>query len=159
MSAKANDVQVVARNSRARRDFHIEDTCEAGIVLKGTEVKSLRNGSCSLGQADARSRGDELYLLDMHIPPYEQANIQNHEPTRPRKLLLHRREIDRIISRCTQRGYTLIPLRVYFRGGYAKVQLGLARRRRRWDKRDKKEAEQRRRDAQAALARRKRRQG
>ena len=127
------------------------------MVLQGTEVKSLRNGTCSLGEAYARPKGDELYLYDMHIPPYEQGNIQNHEPKRPRKLLLHRREIDRIISRCSQRGYTLIPLLVYFKEGYAKVEIGLARRKRQWDKRHKKEAEQQRKDAQAALARRKRR--
>jgi SsrA-binding protein len=147
-------IQLVARNRRARRDFVIEDTYEAGMALQGTEVKSLRSGNCSLAQAYARPRGDELYLIDAHIPPYEQGNIQNHEPTRPRKLLLHRRQIDRIISQCTQRGYTLIPLRVYFKDGYAKVEIGLARRRQKWDKRQKKEAEQRRRDARDALRRR-----
>ncbi|MHC5033483.1 MAG: SsrA-binding protein SmpB [Planctomycetota bacterium] len=154
MSAKKDNAGVVARNRRARHDFHVEDTYEAGMVLQGTEVKSLRNGQCSLAEAYARPRGKELFLYDMHIPPYEQGNIQNHDPTRPRKLLLHRRELERIISQCTQRGYTLIPLRVYFKEGYAKVQIGLARRKRHWDKRRQKEAEQRRKDARADLGRR-----
>lgn len=154
MRTRQNSVKIVARNRRARHDFFIEDTYEAGMVLQGTEVKSLRNGTCSLAEAYARPRGDELYLHDMHIPPYEQAGIQNHEPKRPRKLLLHRQEIGRIISRCTRRGYTLIPLSVYFKEGYAKVEIGLARRRRHWDKREKKEAEQRRKDAQQDLGRR-----
>lgn len=154
MRTRQNSVKIVARNRRARHDFFIEDTYEAGMVLQGTEVKSLRNGTCSLAEAYARPSGDELYLHDMHIPPYEQAGIQNHEPKRPRKLLLHRQEIGRIISRCTRRGYTLIPLSVYFKEGYAKVEIGLARRRRHWDKREKKEAEQRRKDAQQDLGRR-----
>jgi len=154
MAAQGDDIQVVARNRRARHDFFIEDTYEAGLVLEGTEVKSLREGSCSLEEAFARPQGDELYLYDMHIPPYEAGSIRNHEPKRPRKLLLHRRQMDRIISQCTQRGYTLVPLRVYFKGGYAKVEVALAHRRRRWDKREKKAAEQRRKDASDALRRR-----
>ncbi len=154
MTAQQNNVKIVARNRKAWHDFMIEDTCEAGMVLQGTEVKSLRNGACSLEQAYARPKGQEIYLFDMHIPPYEQANIRNHEPMRPRKLLLHRREIGRLISQCTQRGYTLVPLSVYFKEGYAKVEIGLARRKQRWDKRRKKEAEQRREEARNALRRR-----
>lgn len=157
MRPQQDNFTIVARNRRARHDFFIEDTYEAGMVLKGTEVKSLRTGNCSLGQAYARPEGEELFLYDMHIPPYEQAGIQNHEPKRPRKLLLHRREMERIISQCNRRGYTLIPLRVYFKEGYAKVQIGLARRKRKWDKRDKKEADQLRKDTQAELGRRRRR--
>jgi len=155
MKNRTDSIRVVARNRRARRDFAVEDTCEAGLVLVGTEVKSLRNGACSIGQAFARRKGDELWLFDMHIPPYEQGNILNHDPTRPRKLLLHRREIARIISRCSERGYTLIPLSVYFKGGYAKVELGLARRKKRWDKRQKVEAERHRKEVRQALRRRK----
>jgi SsrA-binding protein len=157
MSPPEDSVKVVAKNRHARRDFLVEDTYEAGLALQGSEVKSLRRGECSLTEAYARPRGEEIYIYDMHIPPYEQANIHNHEPKRPRKLLLHRREIDRIISQCTQRGYTLIPLSVYFKAGYAKVEIGLARRKRKWDKRDKKAAEQRRKDARAELGRRRRR--
>ena len=150
-------IKIVATNRRARHDFIIEDTYEAGLVLQGTEVKSLRNGQCVLTEAFARPRGDELYLYDMHIAPYEQGTHYNHEPKRPRKLLLHKREMGRIVSQCTQRGYTLVPTRLYFRNGYAKVEIGLAKRKQKWDKRDKKEAKQVRRDAAADLARRKRR--
>jgi SsrA-binding protein len=149
-------IKIVANNRRARHDFIIEDTYEAGLVLQGTEVKSLRGGECVLTDAFARPKGEELYLYDMHIPPYEQGTYANHEPKRPRKLLLHRREMNRIISQCTQRGYTLVPTRLYFKDGYAKVELGLAKRRQKWDKRDKKEAKQVRKDANAELARRKR---
>lgn len=155
MAKSKDNVKIVARNRKARHEYEIEDTYEAGLVLEGTEVKSLREGNCSLDQAFARPRGDEIYLFDMHIPPYEAGTHANHEPKRPRKLLLHRREIDRIISQCTQRGYTLIPLRLYFRSGLAKVEIALARHRKHWDKRRKKEERQRREDAQRALRRRK----
>ncbi len=154
MTTEPENVKIVARNRKAWHDFVIEDTCEAGMVLQGTEVKSLRDGACSLDEAYARPQGQELYLFDMHIPPYEQGNIRNHEPKRPRKLLLHRREIGRIISQCTQRGYTIVPLSVYFKGGHAKVEIALARRKKRWDKRRKKEAEQRREEVRNALRRR-----
>ncbi len=156
MSKQPAGIMIVARNRRARHDFVIEETFEAGLVLQGTEVKSLRNGQCVLADGYARARGDELYLFDVHIAPYEQATIHNHEPKRVRKLLLHRREIDGIIAQCAQRGYTLVPLRLYFKAGRAKVEIALARRRRTWDKREKKAAEQRRQDAAAELARRKR---
>jgi SsrA-binding protein len=154
MKPAEDGIKIVATNRKARHDFEIEDAYEAGMVLQGTEVKSLRQGACSLEEAYARPEGDEIFLYDVHIPPYEQATIYNHEPKRPRKLLLHRREISRIIVQCTQRGYTLIPLKLYFKGGRAKVQIALARRRRRWDKRDKMEADQRRRDVKSALGRR-----
>ena len=156
MSKQPTGIKIVAQNRRARHDFVIEETFEAGLALQGTEVKSLRNGQCALAEGYARARGDELYLFDVHIPPYEQATIHNHEPKRARKLLLHRREIDSIIAQCAQRGYTLVPLRLYFKAGRAKVEIALARRRRTWDKREKKAAEQRRQDAAAELARRKR---
>jgi SsrA-binding protein len=146
----------VARNRKARHEFEIEDTYEAGMVLQGTEVKSLRDGNCSIDEAYARVRGDELWLFEMHIAPYEHGNILNHEPKRVRKLLLHRRQIRTIAAHCSQRGFTLVPLKVYFKGGYAKVLLGLARRRKHWDKRQDKQARQRRKDAEAALSRRRR---
>lgn len=157
MSAQQDGIKIVAQNRKARHEFEIEDTYEAGMALVGSEVKSLRNGTCSLDEAYARPQDDEVFLFDMYIPPYEQATIQKHEPTRPRKLLLHRREIGRIVSQCAQRGYTLVPLRVYFKEGRAKVEIALARRRRRWDKREKKAAEQRRKEARAELPRRPRR--
>ncbi|MGD2173906.1 MAG: SsrA-binding protein SmpB [Candidatus Brocadiaceae bacterium] len=156
MAKSANSVKIVATNRRARHDYEIEDTYEAGLVLQGTEVKSLRQGNCSISEAFARPRADELYLIDMHIAPYEAGNVQNHDPKRPRKLLLHRREMDRVISQCTQRGYTLIPLSVYFKGGYAKVEIALARRRKQWDKRRQKEERQRREDTERELRRRRR---
>jgi len=153
--AKQQDtgIKIVAQNRKARHEFHIEETCEAGLVLRGTEVKSLRTGQCSLDEAYARPQGDEMFLYDMHIPPYEQGNIMNHDPTRPRKLLLHRREIARIAAECQQRSCTLIPLRVYFKSGYAKVELGLGRRKRKWDKRQAQAAEQRRRDLRMEFGR------
>ncbi|NLW49365.1 MAG: SsrA-binding protein SmpB [Candidatus Brocadiaceae bacterium] len=157
MARQESGIAVVAHNRRARHDFVIEDSYEAGIVLQGTEVKSLREGTCSLNEAYARPKGDEVFLFDMHIPPYGPASQFNHDPKRPRKLLLQRRELDRIIARCTERGYTLVPMRLYFKGGYAKVQIGLARRRKHWDDRDKKEARQRRKDTAAELGRRGRR--
>ena len=125
----------IASNKRARRDFEILDTYEAGIVLQGTEVKSLRRGRADLTGSYARVEGGEVWLFDCHIPPYEQGGYANHEPKRPRKLLLHRAEIRRLIGRTSRGGVTLIPLRLYFSGGYAKVQLALARGRKKGDKR------------------------
>ena len=158
MAKASRNIHVIARNRKARHDYEIEDTYEAGLVLVGTEVKSLRAGNCSIQESFARPRGMELYLCDMHIAPYEHGNIMNHEPKRPRKLLLHGREIGRIISRCTQRGYTLVPLSVYFSGGFVKVQLALARRRTKGDKRRKIEQNMDRENIRRELARRGRRQ-
>ena len=118
--------------------------------------RSRHSGYWSVEEAFARARGDEIYLYDMQIPPYEQATTNNHEPKRPRKLLLHKREIGRIIAQCSQRGYTLVALRVYFKAGIAKVEIGLAHRRKHWDKRLKVEARQHRKDAEAALRQRRR---
>ena len=154
MAKQETGIKIVAQNRRARHDFVIEDRYEAGLVLRGTEVKSLREGACSLTESYARPVGEELYVFDLHIPPYAPASMQNHEPKRPRKLLLHQRELGRIVAQCTQRGYTLVPLKLYFKGGYAKVEIGLARRRKRWDDRRKTEDRQRRTDTAAELARR-----
>jgi len=157
MAPRDEDVMVVATNRKARHRFEIEETYEAGIELRGAEVKSLRERNCSIQEAYARPRGDELYLVGMHIAPYTQATIDAPEPERPRRLLLHRSEIGKIVSRCTQRGYTLVPLQVYFRGGWAKVRLGLARSRSQGDKRRKYREEEGRRDIQRALRQRRRR--
>ena len=157
MSPKDENVRIVARNRKARHDYVIDYTYEAGIVLKGAEVKSLRQGNCSISESFARPSDGELYLFDMHITPYEQATIDRPEPKRPRKLLLRRAEIDRIISQCTQRGYTLVPLKIYFRRGWAKVQLGLARKRKKGDKRKKKLDRQIRKEAQREVERHSRR--
>jgi SsrA-binding protein len=128
-------VKVVARNRRARHDYHIEDTFEAGLVLTGTEVKSLRAGRASLAEAFGQISGGELWLHGLHIPEYAQGTWTNHEPRRTRKLLLHRKEIDRLASQVAERGFTIVPLSLYFSGGKAKVELALARGKRTYDKR------------------------
>jgi SsrA-binding protein len=128
-------VKVIARNRRARHDYHIEDTFEAGLVLTGTEVKSLRAGRASLTEAFGQISGDELWLHGLHIPEYAQGTWTNHDPRRTRKLLLHRKEIDRLASQVAERGFTIVPLSLYFSGGKAKVELALARGKRTYDKR------------------------
>jgi SsrA-binding protein len=131
-----DNIKVVARNRKAHHDYFIEDRYEAGIALKGTEIKSVRAGHVSLREGYIIPRNGELWLTDVHIAPYDRAGLWTHEPTRPRKLLLHRREIDRLISVVQQRGYTLVPLRVYIRGKYAKVEVGVAKGKRQYDKRE-----------------------
>ena len=128
-------IKVIARNRRARHDYHIEETVEAGLVLTGTEVKSLRAGRASLNEAFAQISGDELWLHGLHIPEYAQGTWTNHDPRRTRKLLLHRKEIDRLASQVAERGFTIVPLSLYFSGGKAKVELALARGKRTYDKR------------------------
>ncbi len=135
MSPKAQGIHVIARNRKARHEFSIEDTYEAGLVLVGSEVKSLRAGDCSINEAYASPRDGELYIIGMHIAPYAQATVDKPDPRRPRKLLLHRKEIARIASQVSQKGYTLVPLSVYFKAGYAKIEIGLARRKKLHDKR------------------------
>lgn len=120
-------VKVVARNRKARHIYDILETWEAGLVLKGSEVKSLREGSASLAEAFARVDGGEVWLHNMHIAPYGPAGPEAHDPTRRRKLLLHGYEIRRLIGKVEQAGHTLVPLEVYFRDGVAKVRIGLAK--------------------------------
>jgi SsrA-binding protein len=136
MAAPAEGVKVVTHNRKARHDYHIEDTVEAGIVLTGTEIKSIRAGRMNLQDSFAIVRGGEVWLVGAHISPYTHGNRENHDPTRERKLLLHRREINRLAGKVQERGYTLVPLRVYLRDGRAKVELGLARGKKLYDKRD-----------------------
>jgi len=126
----------VAVNRRAFHDYFIDEKYECGIVLTGTEVKSLRAGRCNLRDGFARIDENEAWLENVHISPYEQGNLMNHEPIRPRKLLLHRKQIATLIGKVRQKGYTLIPLRVYFVRNHAKVELGLARGKREYDKRE-----------------------
>ena len=128
---------VVGRNRKARHEYEILDTYEAGMVLKGPEVKSLRAGKLAFKDAFARVEQGEMWLYSLHISPYEQANRANVDPDRVRKLLLHRAEIGRLTSKTQEKGLTLVPLEVYFRKGKAKVTLGLARGRRLYDKREK----------------------
>jgi SsrA-binding protein len=126
----------VAVNRRAYHDYFIDDKLEAGIMLTGTEVKSVRNGRTNLRDGFVRIDGNEAWLENVHISPYAQANVMNHEPLRPRKLLLHRKEISSLIGKVRQKGYTLIPLRVYFARNHAKVEVGLARGKKQYDKRE-----------------------
>jgi SsrA-binding protein len=127
--------KLVASNRRARFDFLIEESYEAGLVLTGSEVKSLRAGHASLNEAFARVEGDEVWLENMHIPPYQAGDIRRHDSRRPRKLLLHRREIARLIGKTAERGLTLVPIRVYFKHGIAKVELGLGKGKAKYEKR------------------------
>ena len=147
-------VKVIARNRRARHDYHIEDTVEAGLVLTGTEVKSLRAGRASLTEAYGEVSGGEMWLHGLHIPEYAQGTWTNHEPRRTRKLLLHRKEIDRFASQAAERGYTIVPLSLYFSGGRAKVELGLARGKRTYDKRHEMARRDAAREVDRALRRR-----
>lgn len=134
MSAGAQ--RPIAQNRKARHEYIIESTLEAGLMLTGSEVKSLRQGRCSIGEAYAHEEGGELYLRNMHISPYEAANRLNHEPRRRRKLLVHRRELAKLIGQIQRGGYTLVPLSIYFNErGIAKLELAVARGKRKADKR------------------------
>ena len=141
--------KIICVNKRARFDYAIDEMFEAGLVLQGTEVKSLRAGRATLKDAYAEVRDGEMFLLHAHINQYEQANRFNHEPERPRKLLLHKREIHRLAGKTQERGLTLIPTRMYFSRGKAKVELGLGKGKRQYDKRQ----DMKRRDAQREIAR------
>jgi len=147
------DEKLVAGNRRARHEYHIEESMEAGMALTGTEVKALRAGRASLAEAFARVQRGEVWLHQMHIPPYEQGNIHNHEPLRPRKLLLHRRQIARLEGRVGQKGYTIVPLRIYFRGGRAKIEIAVGRGKKLYDKREAVGAREADREAARAVKR------
>ena len=127
---------MVAQNRRAHRDYWIEETYEAGIALKGSEVKALREGRVSLKDGYAQIENGEVFLLNVHISPYAHGNYFNHDPLRPGKLLLHKREIKKLIGKVQQRGYTLIPLSIYFTRGKAKVELALAKGKKLYDRRE-----------------------
>ena len=144
--------KVVGRNRKARHEYEILDTHEAGIVLKGPEVKSLRAGQLAFRDSFARAEGGEVWLYNLHIAPYEQANRANQDPERVRKLLLHREEIRRLVSKTDEKGLTLIPLEVYFRNGNAKVLIGVARGRRLYDKREKLKKQTQDREAKRAMS-------
>jgi SsrA-binding protein len=144
----------VAQNRRARHDYHIEDTYEAGLVLVGTEVKSLREGRASLVDGYAAVKDGEVWLHNVHIPEYTQGTWTNHEPRRPRKLLLHREQIRKLTSKTQETGLTIVPLAVYFKDGYAKVEIGVARGKKTYDKRHSIAEREAKRDAARAMARR-----
>jgi SsrA-binding protein len=131
-------IKIIASNRRARHEYHILDTWEAGLVLLGTEVKALREGRVNLGDAYGEIRGGEAWVVKMHIGPYEQGNRENHEPFRRRKLLLNRREIRKILPQLEEKGLTLVPLKLYFKRGRVKLELGLGRGKKLHDKRETK---------------------
>src|SRR5690625_4292607 len=141
----------IARNRRASHDYFIEETFEAGMVLQGTEIKSIRAGKVSIQDAHARIINGEVFIVNMHISPYEQGNRFNHDPVRTRKLLLHRKEIDKLIGLTQRQGYTLVPLRVYIKRGFAKVLIGLGKGKKRFDKREDMKQKQMKRDIDRAL--------
>ncbi len=129
-------IKIIAENRKARHEYHIDDEIEVGMVLRGTEVKSLREGRANLKDAYANIKNGELYLYQVHISPYPFAYYDNHEPLRPRKLLLHKSELKRLIGKVREKGFTLVPLRIYFKNGKAKVKIALARGKRKYDKRE-----------------------
>ena len=131
-----NNFKLVANNKKAYHDYFIDDKYETGIELYGTEVKSIRMGKCSIKEAFVRIENGQVYIYGMHISPYKKGNIFNKDPLRQRKLLMHRREIDKLLSKIKEKGFTLVPLQVYFKGSLVKVEIGLARGKKLYDKRD-----------------------
>lgn len=145
------EMKLVANNKKAYHDYFIEEKYEAGIVLHGTEVKSMRMGKCSIKEAFIRIEKGEVYAYGMHISPYEKGNIFNKDPLRPKKLLLHKQQIRKLIGSSAEKGYTLVPLQVYFRDGRAKIEIGLARGKKLYDKRQDIAKKDQRREAQKEL--------
>ncbi len=145
--------KTVVTNRRARREYFIEDTYEAGLVLTGSEIKSIRAGRANLQDSYVTIREGEAWLVNSHVAPYRQANVQNHEPKRDRKLLLHRRQIDRLVGQVQAKGYTIVPLRLYLKNNRAKVEIALARGKKLYDKRDDLAKRQAERDIERALRR------
>jgi SsrA-binding protein len=129
-------IKIVATNRKATHDYTIEDRFEAGLALLGTEIKSIRAGQANLREGYVQVRGGELWLVNTHIAPYDPAGREGHDPLRPRKLLLHRKEIVRLLSRVQERGYTIIPLKIYLKNRRAKIEIALARGKRQYDKRE-----------------------
>ena len=132
----AKDSRTITTNRKAYHDYHVQESLEAGIVLKGSEIKSIRAGRVNLSDAYARPENGELWLLNSHIASYDAASYNTHEPTRPRKLLLHRKEIDILAGKVMQRGLTLVPLKLYIKRGVAKIELGVVKGKRIYDKRE-----------------------
>ena len=145
---KSQGIRLIANNKKAYHDYFIDEKFEAGIELHGTEVKSLRMGKCSIKEAFVRPDGEEMFVYQMHISPYEKGNIFNKDPLRTRKLLLHKYEIRKIMGPVAQKGYTLVPLKVYFKDSLAKVEIGLARGKKLYDKRDTIAKKDQRREAE-----------
>lgn len=148
--------KLIAQNKRARHDYHIEDTFEAGLVLQGTEVKSLREGRASLVDGYASIDGGEAWLINVHIPEYAQGTWTNHAARRKRKLLLHRKEIDKLAARVKEGGLTIVPLKLYFKDGKAKIEIAVARGKKDWDKRQALAEKQAKREMARAIRHRNR---
>lgn len=146
-----NTVKLIANNKKAYHDYFIEDTWEAGISLHGTEVKSVRMGKCSVKEAFIRIENGEVIAYGLHISPYEKGNIFNRDPLRPKKLLLHRSEINKIAGRIAEKGYTLVPLKVYLKGSLIKVEIGLAKGKKLYDKRQDIAKKDQRREAERSF--------
>jgi len=134
--SEAEGIKIICKNRKAFFNFEVEDTFEAGIALVGSEMKSLRQGKVNLSDSYAKVIEGELFLVDAHIAAYDQANLQNHDPLRQRKLLMHAREIRKLAGKVAERGYSLVPLKLYFKNGKVKVELGLARGKKSYDKRE-----------------------
>ena len=148
---KKGHTKPLAQNRKARHDYTIEETVEAGLVLKGTEIKSIRRGSANLTDAYAKTYKGEMYVYNMHIAPYEEGNRYNHDPLRTRKLLLKRKEIDKLQGQVQEAGYALIPLKLYIKNGFCKVLLGVGRGKKKYDKREDLKRKQMKRDVDRAL--------
>ena len=145
------NIKVIAKNKKSRHDYFILSTYETGIVLKGTEVKSVRENRINFMDSYARVKDGELWLIGMHISPYEKGNIFNHDPLRPRKLLMHSREIERLRRDTEEKGLTLVPLSIYLKNGRVKVEIGLAKGKRLYDKREDKATREAKREVERAL--------
>ena len=142
------ELKLVANNKKAYHDYFIEEKYEAGLVLHGTEVKSLRMGKCSIKEAFIRIENGEVFIYGMHISPYEKGNIFNKDPLRPRKLLMHKKEIQKMVGKIAQKGYTIVPVEVYFKGSLVKVQVALAKGKKLYDKRQDIAKKDQRREAE-----------
>ena len=148
MGKENHGIKLIANNKKAYHDYFIEDKYEAGIELYGTEIKSLRQGKCSIKESYIGIENGEAFIYGMHIPPYEKGNIFNKDPLRTRKLLLHREEIRKLFGKLTEKGYTITPLQVYLKGSRCKVEIGLARGKKLFDKRDAIAARDQKREAE-----------
>lgn len=146
-----SELKIIAQNKKATHDYFIEESFEAGIVLTGTEIKSIRKGKVQLKDSYAKITNNEIFWFGGHIAPYEQGNRFNHDETRTRKLLLHRKEINKMIGKVKEEGYALIPLKIYLKGGYAKMELALAKGKKNYDKRETLKKKDAQRDIQRAL--------
>lgn len=155
-NSNSNGIKIITTNRRARHDYFIEDTLEAGIVLTGTEIKSIRNNRVSISEAYVGDHEGEMWIYNMHVSPYDHASSENHEPTRPRKLLMHRKEIERWSSDVQRKGYTIVPLNIHLRHGRAKLDIGLAKGKKNYDKRQAMKERDDQRDVKRALRERQR---